>query len=207
MVTYSQEIHYNNSLERTMKTDTYAKELRSIFNRNAYSTLIAQVGDQLNDRKDRFDKSDIIEQAVAVYSNDRLSWVDLIGRDHVDTKTGFDLEFKYVSNGLFTKVQKLPKEFVTVKLKNSLGVHKGTTIDHPADFYMIGQQDAIAIISWEDIKDYLVAVPDGIEARIPFDKLSFIFDFNDIDYGKELIETDYKQIKMDAQRTLIETFL
>jgi hypothetical protein len=72
---------------------------------------------------------------------------------------------------------------------------------------MIGQQDAIAIISWEDIKNYLVAVSDGIEARIPFDKLSFIFDFNDIEYGKELIETDYKKIKMNAQRKLIETFL
>ena len=190
-----------------MNTTTYAKELRSVFNRNAYSTLIAEIGTQLNDRKDRFDKSDIIEQAVAVYSGDRLEWVDLIGRDHVDTKTGFDLEFKYVSNGLFTKVQKLPKEFVTVKLKNSLGVHKGTVIDHPADFYMIGQQDAIAIISWEDIKNHLVAVPDGIEARIPFDKLSFIFDFNDIDYGKALIETNYKEIKMMAQKKLIETFL
>ena len=108
-----------------MNTDTYAKELRGIFDRNAYSTLIAQVGDQLNDRKDRFDKSDIIEQAVAVYSGDRLIWVDLIGRDHVDPTRQFDLEFKYVSNGLFTKVQKLPKEFVTVKLKNNLGKHKG----------------------------------------------------------------------------------
>ncbi|MBC8429297.1 MAG: hypothetical protein H8D95_01780 [Candidatus Endolissoclinum sp.] len=190
-----------------MNTVTYASELRSIFNRNAYSTLIAEIGTQLNDRKDRFDKSDIIEQAVAVYSGDRLAWVDLIGRDHVDSVTGFDLEFKYISDGMFTKVQKLPKEFVNVKLKNSLGVHKGTTIDHPADFYMIGQQDAIAIISWEDIKDYLVAVPDGIEARIPFDKLSFIFTAEDIDLGDELIETDYKKIKMDAQRTLIETFL
>ena len=74
---------------------------------------------------------------------------------------------------------------------------------------MIGQQDAIAIISWEDIQNYLVAVPDGIEARIPFDKLSFIFDFNDIELGnvETETETDYKQIKMDAQRTLIETFL
>lgn len=188
---------------------TYASELRSIFNRNAYSTLIANMGTQLNDRKDRFDKSDIIEQAVAVYSGDRLAWVDLIGRDHVDSVTGFDLEFKYVSDGLFTKAQKLPKEFVNVKLKNNLGSHKGITVDHPADFYMIGQQDAIAIISWEDIQNYLVAVPDGIEARIPFDKLSFIFDFNDIELGNEeiKIETDYKQIKMDAQRTLIETFL
>jgi len=190
-----------------MNTEAYAKELRSIFNRNAYSTLIAQVGNQLNDRKDRFDKSDIIEQAVAVYSGERLKWVDLIGRDHSDTETGFDLEFKYVSDGLFTKVQKLPKKTVNVKLKNNLGAHKGTTVDNPADFYMIGQQDAIAIISWEDIKDHLVAVSDGIEARIPFDKLSFIFKCEDIDYSDELIDCDYKQIKMDAQRTLIETFL
>jgi hypothetical protein len=190
-----------------MNTEAYAKELRDIFDRNAYSTLISQVGTQLNDRKDRFDKSDIIEQAVAVYSSDRLAWVDLIGRDHVDTKTGFDLEFKYVSDGLFTKVQKLPKKVVNVKLKNNLGSHKGITVDHPADFYMIGQQDAIAIISWEDIEKYLVAVPDGIEARIPFDALSFIFDFNDIEYSEQQIATDYKKIKMDAQRKLIETFL
>ena len=122
-----------------MNTVTYASELRSIFNRNAYSTLIANMGTQLNDRKDRFDKSDIIEQAVAVYSGDRLAWVDLIGRDHVDSVTGFDLEFKYVSDGLFTKAQKLPKEVVNVKLKNNLGSHKGITVDHPADFYMIGQ--------------------------------------------------------------------
>lgn len=191
-----------------MSTKSYARELRGIFNRNAYSTLIAQVGNQLNDRKDRFDKSDIIEQAVAIYSGNRLSWVDLIGRDHVDTETGFELEFKYVSNGLYTKVQKLPKKIVNVKLKNNLGSHKGITVDHPADYYMIGQQDAIAIISWEDIKNYLVAVPDGIEARIPFDKLSFIFDCNDIDYSDEIdTELNYKKIKMDAQRTLIETFL
>ena len=190
-----------------MDTVTYAEELRSIFNRNAYSTLISEMGTQLNDRKDRFDKSDIIEQAVAVYSGDRLAWVDLIGRDHVDSVTGFDLEFKYVSDGLFTKVQKLPKEIVTVKLKNNLGAHKGTTVDNPADFYMIGQQDAIAIISWEDIKEHLVAVSDGIEAKIPFDKLSFIFKCEDVDYSDDTIECDYKQIKMDAQRTLIETFL
>jgi len=189
-------------------TVTYAEELRSIFNRNAYSTLISEMGTQLNDRKDRFDKSDIIEQAVAVYSGDRLAWVDLIGRDHVDSVTGFDLEFKYVSDGLFTKVQKLPKKIVNVKLKNNLGSHKGITVDHPADYYMIGQQDAIAIISWEDIKNYLVAIPDGIEARIPFDKLSFIFDCNDIDYSDEIdTELNYKKIKMEAQRTLIETFL
>ena len=39
------------------------------------------------------------------------------------------------------------------------------------------------------------------------DKLSFIFKCEDIDYSEDTIECDYKQIKMDAQRTLIETFL
>ncbi len=100
-----------------MNTTTYAKELRGVFNRNAYSTLITEMGTQLNDRKDRFDKSDIIEQAVAVYSGDRLAWVDLIGRDHVDSVTGFDLEFKYVSDGLFTKVKKLPKKASECEVK------------------------------------------------------------------------------------------
>ena len=36
--------------------------------------------------------------------------------------------------------------------------------------------------------------------------LSFIFDFNDIEYSQKQINADYKKIKMDAQRQLIETF-
>ena len=94
-------------------------------------------GNQLNDRKDRFDKADIIEQSIEVYSNDRLMWVDDIGRDHVDTQTGLDLEFKYMTDGLFTKTGK-EKKNIKVKLKNSLGENKGVFIEDPADFYILG---------------------------------------------------------------------
>jgi len=40
-----------------------------------------------------------------------------------------------------------------------------------------------------------------------FRLMLLVFDFNDIDYKDDKIECDYKKIKMDAQRELIETFL
>ena len=187
-----------------MNIKEYNTQLQTVLDSSRYATLIQSLGTQLNGYKDRFDKSDIIEQSIEIYTNGRLKWVDDIGRDHHDTETGYDLEFKYIADGLFTAKRKNPKKDVKVKLKNSLGKFKSTTIKDPADYYMIGQQDAIAIISWEEIKNFLVAVPDGIEAHIPFDELTFIFKPIDINVTKEVL-VDYKQIKADAQRKLIES--
>jgi hypothetical protein len=184
-----------------MNTQTYAQTLSGIIDKNRYTKLIGSLGNQLNDRKDRFDKADIIEQSLEVYTHGRLVWVDDIGRDHHDSVTGLDLEFKYMADGLFTKTGKA-KKVIKVKLKNSLGKNKGTTIDNPADFYMLGQQDSIAIISGTDIKKYLVAVPDGIEAHIPFDAVTFVFDRVKID---TLVEVSYKDEKRAMQRALIES--
>lgn len=186
-----------------MKTIDYAKDLREAINFNDYSSLVFNLGTQLNDRKDRFDKSDIIEQSIEVYSDDRLKYVDGIGRDHTDTANGLDLEFKYAADSMFTKKGKAPKNVVKVKLKNSLGKNKGTEISDPADYYMIGQQDAIAIISFEEVKPFLVGVPDGIEAHIPFDELTFVFTPSDI-IETPAIELDYKTVKLAAQRKIIE---
>lgn len=193
--------HYKRELE--MKTTDYANDLRSAINFRDYSNLVFNLGTQLNDRKDRFDKSDIIEQSIEVYSDDRLKYVDGIGRDHTDKDTGLDLEFKYVADGLFTKKGKAPKKVVKVKLKNSLGKNKGTDISNPADYYMIGQQDAIAIISFEEVQPYLVGVPDGIEAHIPFDALTFVFEPKDVTETPS-IDLDYKKAKLAAQRKIIE---
>jgi len=186
-----------------MNTKQYAQDLGSSIDAARYSRLIYSLGPQLNDRKDRFDKADIIEQSLEVYSNHRLIWVDDIGRDHYDNVTGLDLEFKYMSNGLFTKTGK-EKSVVKVKLKNSLGKNKGVEIENPADYYILGQENAIAIISSADVKPYLVAVPDGIEAHIPFESLEFIFKPNDVSIDK-LVEVSYKQEKRAMQRKLIES--
>ena len=185
--------------------EEYAKDLRNDLNRQAYTTLIVSLGTQLNDRKDRFDKSDIIERSVARYTDGRYVYVDDIGRDHIDTKHNLDVEMKYIHDGIFTKTKR-PKKHVKVKLKNSLGSHKGTNIDNPADLYMIGQQDAVAVLTWDTIKDFLVAVPDGIEARIPFDELTFVFTPDDVDLDTK-VDISYKEMKSRMQDELIESIL
>ena len=68
------------------------------------------LGTQLNERKDRFDKSDPIEHCIEIYSNGYLKYVDDIGKDHIDIKNKFDIEFKYVANGIFTKKKKQRKQ-------------------------------------------------------------------------------------------------
>ena len=93
---------------------------------------------------------------------------------------------------------------VKIKLKNSLGKNKGVNIENPADFFMVGQQNAIAIISATDIKPFLVSVPDGIEAHIPFDELSFIFTPDDIEVD-DIIEISYKKEKQRMQRKIINS--
>jgi len=188
-----------------MNTQTYAEIINSKFDKDRFASLVTSLGDQLNDRKDRFDKSDIIEQSFEVYSDGFFEWVDGIGRDHRDNENGFDLEFKYMANGLFTRAKKNPKKTITVKVKNSLGQDKGTTIDNPADYYVLAQQDAMAVMSYAEIEPYLVSVPDGIEARIPFDALNFVYTPQDV--CLHLNEgIDYKQIKAEAQRKLINLF-
>jgi hypothetical protein len=185
-----------------MTTQEYAEQISKVLNCKDYVNLANAIGNTLNSPKDRFDKSDILEQSIEVYSNGRFLWIDAVGKDHHDTVLDLYLEFKYVTNGIFT-AKKSPKKTVTVKLKNSLGANKGINVQNPADYYMIAQQDSIALISWNDIKEYLVAVPDGIEARIPFEKLSFVF-VSENKYTIDPVFIDYKKEKQLAQRKIIE---
>lgn len=188
-----------------MNTQTYAEIINSKFNRNRFSSLVSSIGDHLNARKDRFQKSEIIELSFQIYSDNFFVHIDKIGRDHRDNQNMIDLEFKFISDGLFTKVKKEPKKFVTVKVKNSLGRDKGTTIDNPADFYILAQQDAMAIINFEDLEQYLISVPDGIEAKIPFDALTIVYKPEDVTTSINE-SVNYKKDLQAAQLKLINSF-
>ena len=45
-----------------MNTFEYSQYIRANLDRDKFASLIASLGNQLNDRKSRFDKSDLIEQ-------------------------------------------------------------------------------------------------------------------------------------------------
>ena len=46
---------------------------------NKYVTLVDTIGDELDERKLRFDKSDLLERSLELFSNNELVYVNLEG--------------------------------------------------------------------------------------------------------------------------------
>lgn len=157
-----------------MDTATYADILSDVINEQIYSAGAKSVAKELNDLIYRPIKGHIIEKLVEMASNGRLEAVNQIGYDHIDKKRGFKVEFKFASYSMISERGK-PVKTTRIRIKNSRGTNKGINIENPADFYLIGQEDAMAIISWKDLMPCLEPVGDGIDAIIPHSKLIFIF--------------------------------
>jgi hypothetical protein len=189
-------------------TEEYAADLAQSLNKERYATLVQSVGDQLNGRKDRFDKSDVIERCLQVYTDERLKWVDDKGRDFVDTKLGLDIEFKYEENALFTEVRKDSRD-PNLRLINNLGERNQIDPDELADFFVVGGEDSMGVISRERIFD------DNRPSELKFDADVVMGDFyfEDIvimfrpsDVGEiETVDVDYKKRKMEMQMELIKS--
>jgi hypothetical protein len=189
-------------------TERYASELAESIDKQRYATLVQSVGDQLNGRKDRFDKSDIIERCLEVYSDGRLQWVDDVKRDFVDTVLGWDIEFKYEQNVLFTNVRQNPRN-PNLRLINNLGEKTQIDPEELADFFVVGQQDSMGVISKRTILD------DDSPSELDFDADAVIGDFyfEDIEIvfrPEEIgeirtVDVDYKRRKMEMQMDLIES--
>lgn len=47
-----------------------------------FFSMVSVIGGDLDDRKNRFDKSDILEQALEIFSDGSFTWVDKVGWDH-----------------------------------------------------------------------------------------------------------------------------
>jgi hypothetical protein len=184
-------------------TELVAELYRNIIDWKRWFTIVHQLGDQCNGRKDRFDKADILEQAIEVCSNERLTWVDGIGRDHHDNELNLDIEFKYANSSMFSFTTKKPRRLVKMKIKNSLGETRTNEIQDPADYYMFAQQDAVGIISYAEMLPYLDIVPDGLMAKIPHDKITYIITPQNEIFDTNIQCMNYKQRKRAMQREFI----
>ena len=155
-------------------TQEFADDLKKAVDWNRFTKLVEAMGNQCNSRKNRFDKADILEQAIQVYSNNRLEWVDGIGRDHHDNLLNLDIEFKFQNDAMFSEKTNCPKKNISIKIKNSLGETKKREIEDPADFYMFAQKNAVGIISYTDMLPYIKICGDGLMVCVPHDKMSYI---------------------------------
>jgi hypothetical protein len=139
-----------------------------------YTTMATRFGEELNARIDLPLKGQLIERTVEKSSKNRLKWVDQIGYDLIDLELGYKVELKFASYSLVTERGK-PTANTRIRVKNSRGSNKGIEIEHPADYYVICQENAMAIISFDDLRPHLVGVSDGIDAVIPHENLTFVF--------------------------------
>ena len=185
-------------------TSSIAQRYKKIIDWKRWFQIVHQLGDQCNGRKDRFDKADILEQAIEICSNGKLTWVDGIGRDHHDNELNLDIEFKFSKKALFSSITRKPTKNVKMKIKNSLGETKSTEIADPADYYMFAQEDAVGIISYTEMLPYLKIVGDGEQGEYLIDKYSSEkIIFTGKKFNKELI-TEYNSASCFVCPSLFE---
>ena len=142
---------------------------------NNLFSMIEYEGPELNDRKNRFDKADLIEFGVCAGTDFRLSWADSIGYDLYDKKNDIKFEVKSQGNCLYTKTGKLKKNTSTIKLTNTLQkLSSNKILNCTADYLALidSKQFAMALISYKDVVEkYSTELADGFSCQIPTDQL------------------------------------
>jgi hypothetical protein len=191
-----------------MQTVELANWLSNNVDWNKYVTLVEAIGDELNERKLRFDKSDLLERSLELFSDQDLQYVNQEGVDHIGP-FGITIEMKYTEGCLFTNKKKLPRKHVAdLQLMNSRGSSAGRTLpENYAQFLLICDKDAVAIISKEDLIPYVVDAGDGLKtSKLPSEKVLYVFrpgEYKPLDLAESV---SYKDAKMKMQQAFLAQF-
>ena len=181
--------------------------------------LVEKVGPQLDERKNRFDKSDIFEQALEMMSGGALKWVDKVGWDHESRREGTKMivthECKSQKHCLRTKTGKKKETVSNIKIMNSLGSCSERSIEEIIKFDNLliidtGNQKSFSagVIKGSDITfKYLNVKTDGATlSQFPLSKVHMV-------YEKALAKTpsvaafSYLDAKRRMQREMIKRFM
>jgi hypothetical protein len=191
-----------------LQTVDIANWLRDNIDWNKYVSLVKAIGDELNERKLRFDKSDLLERSLELFSNQELAYVNLEGVDHIGPN-GTMIEMKFTEGSLFTRKTKKKKKFVSdLQLMNSRGSSEGRTLPGGyADFLLICDTDSAAIIAKEDLIQFVVDAGDGLKtSKMPSNMVQYVFvpgEYKPQDLAESV---SYKDAKMKMQRDFLAQF-
>ena len=194
-----------------MDVEDIAQYLCESVNWSSFFVMIKTLGDDLNERKDRFDKASIIEYSLEIFSNKKIRWVDEIGRDHFIDDLDIAMEMKFIKSAKYTYSKKLPKKNVKVKLTNTIGSSDGRTLPNTFDCLLIASEYDVSVIKYEELLGYVESAGDGLIATIPFDRLCDV-SLMDKTHAPILLENNnivcnYKQEKAAAISRFLEQFI
>jgi len=192
-----------------------------------FFSVVDTLGKTMNGQKDRFDKSDIIEMALASFSNDKIEYVNDDGVDHRLTDLMYknkpvEQEMKFFSEVFYgmrvtqrkTKnqkkietISKLTKP-VSLKLVNSHGTNGHAELPKTyAQFVIVVDNNSAFVIATETLKPYLKCGGDGIEAKsVPSELFMEIIGPDKLSERKRLESYDYKKAKIKFQQDFLAQF-
>jgi len=193
-------------------------------------SMIDTLGKTMNGQKDRFDKSDLIEMGVDIYSNGEIKRVDLDGVDHelvnlLNTKSlPTTQEMKFVSRLFYKEIvieranrrrgiegrKELQRSYepVNLRLVNSRGenTHKELP-DTYAEFLLAADNHSAHVIEVATLVPYLQFPGDGIVAvNVPSNLFMQVIGPDDITARQPLTNFNYKQEKLAFQRNFLNKF-
>lgn len=170
-----------------------------------FSTVDA-IGDSLNSPKNRFDKSDILELAIEVFSNKKITHHNKNYRDFYIPSLGIYCEMKYSINLLFNK-RGVSKSKINLTLINTMGKNEKRN-KLPKDYsdYLIAvDSQGCAVIDKLTLSQYLDSSSDSgqIKAKkIPIDKVILVREPLDIK-RRTIKNLDYSQAKLELQKEFL----
>ena len=190
-------------------------DLKSILNIEvdwlSFFDLVDGIGAELNERKNRFDKSDMFELAVEYHSAEALRWVNQEGYDHI--YGSIKSEQKTQQHCLYTKKGKLKEKTAQIRLTNVLGDVNNADYSPKFDILQIvdtgcSNSYAVAYVSAAVVKKYTTKTKDAFVVQIPTKELSFVFrPDNYAKPEKSLPASTYSQKKAQAQKQTIEQYV
>ncbi len=182
-------------------------------NYNGFFSMVENIADELNDRKNRFDKSDLLEQCFEQITDGRIKWIDEEGCDHIDEKSGTKFEMKSQKFCLYTAKGNLKKKTTAIKLTNTLQNKEDRVLKATSDWLLVvdtGNENSysVAIISYKDVVEkYAKKLKDGFECQIPISELVFLRIPSQVSVSIVKECKSYSEEKRRLQAEYIDTFL
>ena len=190
-----------------MNTKDITSWLQSNVDWNRFCTLVNNIGTELNERKLRFDKSDLFEKSLEKFSNGLMKYVNQEGVDHI-LPAGTTVEMKYTQDCLFTTKTQKQKQFVSdLQLMNSRGGSEGRTLpENYAQYLLICDNNSIAVVATELLEPYLENAGDGIKTkRLPISVIQYVAKPDDIKINS-VNAPSYKATKVQMQEDFLMHF-
>ena len=170
-----------------------------------FHNLCISIGKELNDPQWRFLKAIFLENAVAEYSNNKLSYAGdkEKGCDfRVESLGNTKIEMKYTEECLYNKKYQLKQTTKSITLLNSRGTNTHLCLPEDySEYLLIVEMNGAALVSKEVLQKYISVNGDSLTTKIPTDELHIIFEPNEI---VQLTEKKELNIKSTIMNTIIQ---